>query len=389
MLTLPDLAGLVRELERTKVLTVYHDARVTDPAMRRAWRPALASALRSARARVTDARERAAFDRAMEFLNDPMPPLGGVWGAPGWVAFLTADGPQYAAELPVRPSTLAVWREGPVIAPYLRALAHHRPVIVALVDSRSARCYRYAWGTLGALPEVTLSADDGTSSGRLVLSLARGRSYPAPRAALDTERPRRRRLAAFRRLAASLCALLDEHSGDDGWILIGGTPEWARLAGEAMPSRLAQRVMISEALAHAVTPLEIARAAKRTSAQLRARQSRAVLDRVLEHAGALGRGVVGMHDTRRALRAHAVSLLVVTPRSIGVHGQAAEDAIRAAFAQGAQVEVLSGEAAEHLDRTAEGIAAALRFVVGGIPTLDDTRRRHHAVAGGPETPGAA
>ena len=57
---------------------------------------------------------------------------------------------------------------------------------------------------------------------------------------------------------------------------------------------------------------------------------------------------------------------------------------RAALAQAADVEVLSGEAAEFLDRVADGIAARLRFAIDGSPThhIPDPRteedRHEHA-----------
>jgi Bacterial archaeo-eukaryotic release factor family 10 len=388
VLTPTELNELVRELATTKVLTVYHDARVTDPAMRHAWRPTLSSALRSVRAGLTDEGERAEFDRAAAFLDVPLPPLGGVWGAPGWVAFLTAEGPRYAAELPVRPSTLVAWREGPVVTPYLRALKQHRPVIVALVDSRSARFYRYAWGSLLALPEVTLSVDDDAGAGTAASSRARGMrgtSYPAPRAAVGTEQTRRRRLVSFRRLVASLGPLLVELAGDDGWVLIGGTPEWARLAGEALPAPLAGRVVISSTLDHDETEVEIARAAKWAATMLRARQGRALLDRVLEHAGALGRGAAGVPATQRALRAEAVNLLVLSPEFIRTHGEDAEDTVRAALAQGAGIEVLSGDAAGHLDRTADGIAARLRFAIDAPATPNGATRQQRGAPGAVST----
>src|SRR5690348_11110488 len=234
MLTRLQLRDLVRALEDTRVLTIYHDARVTDPAMRRAWRPAIASALRPLRAGLRSERERAAFDRAAAFLNDPVPSLDGVWGAPGWVAFLAATGPLYTGELPVHPTTLAVWRDGPAIAPYVRALKQRRPVIVALVDSRSVRFYRYAWGTLASLPDATIAVEPHRE-GSAAPAVPRGISHPAPRSAVSSELTRRRRLASFQRLVAPMVQRLTELAGDDGWILIGGTREWARLAGDALP----------------------------------------------------------------------------------------------------------------------------------------------------------
>jgi hypothetical protein len=43
------------------------------------------------------------------------------------------------------------------------------------------------------------------------------------------------------------------------------------------------------------------------------RRNRLLLERVLEHAGALGRGATGVPDTQRALRSEAVDLLVLSP----------------------------------------------------------------------------
>jgi hypothetical protein len=364
MLTAHALQAFARALRDVRVLSVYVDARVTDPAMRHAWRPALAAALRSERARLTGTRERAAFDDAARFIDDPTPPLDGAWGTPGWVAFVTTDGPRYAAALPVRVPTLAVWRDGPFVSPYLRALKQLRPVVVALVDSRSARLYRYALGTVSALPGVELSLGEGEGGGTARASEVRGASYPAPRSAVSTERSRRRRRTDFQRLAASLGARLAALVGEDGWVLIGGTPVWARLAGEALRARLTERVIVSETLDHDAPEEEIVRAAKDAATALRAARGGALLTRLLERAGADGRATAGVPATQRALHARAVDLLLVSPVFLRTHAFLAEDAVRAGLDQGADVEVLSGDAAAHLDRAAGGIAARLRFALG-------------------------
>jgi hypothetical protein len=204
MLTPTQLRDFVRALEGTRVLTIYRDARVTDPAMRHAWRPALASALRPIRASITDGSERAEFDRAAAFLSDPIPALDGVWGAPGWVAFLTASGPLYTGDLPVRPPAHIVWRDGPAIAPYLRALKQQRPVIVALVDSRSARIYRYARGTLTGLPEQALVVDRDLDGHAPASSTAPRPAHHAARGTVGPEQTQRRQRTAFLRLMTTL-----------------------------------------------------------------------------------------------------------------------------------------------------------------------------------------
>ncbi len=367
MVTMAELGAFLRELAPTKVLTVYVGTRVTDPALRDAWRPALAGAAGAARAGLTSESERADFDRALAWLDDPVPPLGGVWGAPGWVAFLTPGGPRYVAELPVQVPTLAVWRDGPFVSPCVRALKQHRPVIVVLVDSQSARFYRYAEGVLTALPKMTLLAVEDTEAPMPTAFARRGVSSPAPRGAVGTEQAGRRRRAAFQRLAGSIGGRLTQLAGDDEWILVGGTPEWSQLAGEALPAHLAERAIVSAALNHDAPDLAITRAAEGAASSLRSARSRALLDRVLERAGALGRGAAGVPDTQRALRAESVDLLLLSPEFLRAQPEQAEEAVRAALLRGAEVEVLSGDAAEYLDETAEGIAARLRFATDGPP----------------------
>jgi hypothetical protein len=69
-------------------------------------------------------------------------------------------------------------------------LKEHRSVIVALVDSRSARIYRYARGMLDGLPEMSRSADEHPAPGIAPGPERRGKSFPAPRSAPGTEQAR-------------------------------------------------------------------------------------------------------------------------------------------------------------------------------------------------------
>lgn len=364
MLTAPELQDLARELDGVPVLSLYVDARVTDPAMRHAWRKAMGAALRAERERLTDDDTRAAFDRAAHFVEDPVPPLDGAWGTPGWAAFVTAEGPRYAAALPVRVPTLAAWRDGPLVSPYLRALKQLRPVIVAIASPRSVRLYRYAQNELVPLPDLTLPvADAGAAS---VKSPApRGSAYPAARGALDTEHAARHQRAEFQRLATMLAHRLGELAGHDGWILLGGTPMWARLAMDALPAELADRALVSPELDHGDTEGTIVQLAKDAATTLRAAHSSVMLNRLLDRAGAGGRASAGVPATQRALQARAVDQLLLSQAFVSEQATLAEDIVRAALAQSADVEVLSGDAATQLDDAADGIAARLRFALDG------------------------
>jgi hypothetical protein len=362
MITLPDVQALVRDLATTKVLSVYLETRVTDPAMREAWRPTLSNALRDVEASLGE-EERPEFERARAALEDAMPRLGGVWGGEGWVAFVTADGARQTVDVPTHCPTLVAWREGPVVGPYMRVLKELRPVIVALVELHAARIYRYAWGALEKLPDMTLAADEHPAAGVAPGPERRGQSVPAPRSATGTERAQRREEAAFESLAAALAARLTELAGEDGWILVGGSREWARVAGDALPERLAGRVLVSDTLDHDATPAEITDEARRAATALRAAHGQALLDSLLHDAGAPGLAAGGVPAVQRALHRHAVDLLLMSPAFMHAEAEVAEDAVRATLLQGGDVEVLSGDAAERLDGTADGVIAKLRFAL--------------------------
>jgi hypothetical protein len=369
MLTPHELNSLVRTGADANVLSVYLDARVTDPASRNAAPAAVTAAVRTARAAIRDEHDLASFDRAAAFLEGPLSSLGGAWREPGWVAFLTPDGPLHTADLPVRVPTIAHWRKGPFISPYLRVVKQWRPVIVALVDSRSARLFRYACGTLTSFPEMTIEAHDGRAETPAPPE-TRSTSAPAPRGALAVDRANHRRRNLFRRLTASLAARVTELAGDDGWVLVGGTSEWARFAGDALPARLADRTLVSTALHHDAGDDAIIRAAKSAATELRAATGQDLLGTLFERAGALGSATVGVPATQRALHAQAVDLLLVTPEYLRRAAREAEDIVRAALHSGGDVEVLSGDAAEQLDQDGDGLAARLRFPIDGPAVLD-------------------
>ncbi|MEO8560802.1 MAG: hypothetical protein ABI601_01925 [bacterium] len=363
MISTTDLHELSQELADSKVLSVYLDTRLNDHALRFTGRAALAAALRAARTQIDDDAERILFDRAAAAIYRELPSPDDLWGAPGWVAFVTADRVRHVGWLPVRPTSFAAWRDGPVIAPYLRALKQQRAVAVALVDSRSARLYRYVGGTLEAIETVAHSFEELPGGERAALSSRAGRSVPAPRAALATEAAERRRRSAFQRLSSVLSVRLGQLCGPDGWVLIGGTPAWSRIAGEALPPRLRERTLLSPTLGHVATDEEIAREAKRAASRLRAAHGRRLLADVLETAGAHGRAAVGLRSVERALDMHAVELLLLSPAFISSAPLDAEGVVRAALAGGTAVEVLSGDAAEQLDQTAGGIGARLRYAL--------------------------
>ena len=365
MLTMTEVRTLVRELSSKKVLSVYLDTQVTDPAMRNAWRHSLTAALRAAAATL-HGDDHAEFTRATARLESTVLPGSGTWGAPGWMALATEDGVQFANELPMRTPTMAVWREGPVIAPYLRVMKQHHPVIVALVDSHSARLLRYVWGKLDAVAHVIVPTEAANSAASSRREL-RGRAIAAPRSATGTELAARRRRSAFDHLRAIVVERLTELSADGSWILIGGTPVWSRIAGASLPEHLAKRTYVSTSLSFDASMERIATAARHAGSALRSTRALMMLETMLDHAGAEGRAVRGIPATQRALRSGAIDLLMLSPAFLFTDANEAESSVQAALKQGSRVEVLSGEAADLLDREAGGIAGQLRYALDTEP----------------------
>lgn len=370
MLNATELFTLARDLAHRKVLSVYVDNWITDPARREAWRAEAEARLRATRERIADTEERAAFDRAAAFLRDAHPRPGGMWAARGWIGIATGQGPVYVGELPRRVETVVVWQDGPAIAPYLRALKQHTPVIVALVQARGAHVYRYVHDTLENVHELPVSSEEnGERSARARLSRG-GRGYPAARSALETELAHRRQLAAFQRFASRLASRLTLLAGSDAFILLGGAAEWSRLAAAALPQRLRDRLIVSTELDARAAPIAITRAAKRAARALRARRGRELVSRVL--ARVEYRAVVGVPAVQRAIHVKAVDLLLVSPKFLHLEGDRAEAILHAALSQGARVEVLSGDVGALLDELADGVAAQLRFAIdpGPRPMMD-------------------
>lgn len=362
VITSAALTELLRRLQDTNVLTVYVAARTADPAMRNAWRSKLESELRAIRSRLASAAdgELAEFEAATAILHEQLPGMENGASHGCWVGFLSAKGVEKVAEVPLPVSTRAFWRKGPAVAPVMRTLKRLRPIAVAMVDSRSARFYRSTLGDLHALPEMALQAEEpaalaGGGSGT-------GSAIHAPRSAVGTEQAQELRRAAFRRMSSTLATRLMEIAGKKGWMMIGGSSEWARLAGEALPQSVCDRVEVVTTLNHDASDSEILAVVERVATELRARGDVERVRTLVEDAGALGRASAGVPATQTALHAMAVEQLVLSPRFVDAQPGLAEDMVRAALLQGAEVAIASGQAVDSLERPGtDGVVARLHY----------------------------
>jgi len=279
-------------------------------------------------------------------------------GAPGWAAFITADRIHDAQRVPAPTPTLAVWRTGPYIAPYMRALKEDRPVIVVVADARRASMYRYRLGKPERVEVVRAhhSLDHPEHLG----APPRQGFHTGTRGTAGHDAAQRTLLQGRDRMIDEAVDKAHDLAGDDGWIVIGGIKRVAtRVAQLLMPLAPNRVTQVGSLDVHA-TEAKIAQVARSAASELRDSADDRRIAEILDLAGAQGLGAAGQVEARRALEQSSVRDLYVTQRYVQDHALEAEEAVRAALDQDASVEEVSGPAAERLNQYG-GIAAGLRF----------------------------
>ena len=359
MLTFTQLVALHRALANKRVLSVYLDGSAADPAVQRSWRVQLDHSLMDLRRWLEDSSrsEREELEQCVRRLDQAMAGFGGGIGAPGWAAFITVDRMHHEGRLPAPAPTMAVWSTGPCIAPYIRALKQHRPVVVVLADARQASLYRYHLGTMDyhdvvrAHHVVEQPAHMGTP--------ARQGFHTGTRGSAGRDAAQRSLLRGRDRMIAEAADRVLELAGADGWILVGGIKRVAAQLTPLLQSRAPNRVAQCALDVHA-SEAEIIQGAQSCVSQLRDDVDDRRVAELLDLAGAHGLGVAGPAEAQMALEQSCVRDLYITHRYLESHAAEAEEAIRSAIDQDALVEEVSGPAAERLDRHG-GMAAGLRF----------------------------
>lgn len=363
MLTFDELATLERSLRGTTVLSVYIDGEVRDPARRSAWRTPLKNELARIRKALRGAThtEREGYRHAVELLRGALRRGDVALGTPGWMGFVTPRRVHLAAPLPVRVPTDARWGEGIRIAPAIRALKEARPVIVAIVDSRSARVYRYVGASLEmsdhlhAVAHLEPPSHMGTAPRRGFHTGTRGRT--------GAEAAERGLRAGRERMMRELAERVTELAGGEGWVLVGGTPGAAREALAALPAQVVPRAEIVAELPIRSTEAEVARHAAGRASLLRRAEDLRLVREVVERAGAGGLGVLGLAGTRQALESGAAQRLYFTLRLLEDAAAEADVILRLALDHDVRLEEVSGDGAALLDAQGGGIGAALHYAM--------------------------
>lgn len=379
MLTRQELVDLERGLREQWVLSVYVDATVHDPAERAAWRVKLDNSLAAIRSSLRDAThaEREAFARAAERLHDTLASVTGALRTVGWVAFVGEAGVAHAEGLPVPMPTLMTWERGPRIAPYLRALKQHRPVVVAVADSSRTRLYRYHLGRLESLETLHAHATVGP-----VYHM--GDAPPAGfhagvRGSTGTDEAQRTMREGLRRMLAEAAQRIVELAGEEGWVAVGGTPQPAQALAALLVHNEALKARIATPHLHVwCTDAEIARVAASTAGELRGRRDMQVMTSLVEGTARERFAAFGLEEVRAALAAGAVRELLVSHRWLDEFASVGERIVRSALEEGAEVEEVSGAAADKLDALCGGVAARLRFAVTPMAVTSGGGAGQHA-----------
>jgi Bacterial archaeo-eukaryotic release factor family 10 len=358
MLTRDELVDLYRSNRETSVLSLYLNAEEHDPAKRRAWRRNLDHLIDAVTSTVPDA-EHEAFEKALAHIKSDLRQYDAFLPDAGWAGFATATGLLHAEQLPFIMPDLATWETGLHVAPYVRALRRMTPVITILVDSRQAK--RYAWrnGTMVELPGVSADTFFGDLSD--VNMSKRAAVHSGVRGETDTDAARRFEEVGSERLLKYLTDAVISDAGHDGIVVVGGTNEMSAALLQRLRRTLDGRIVEEPSISFWMSVPELKRATQSAAATVWARRQEQLLDQVINTAAAGGRACVGNGPTQRALMERRVDVLLVSKRFGEQDPIYADNLVGTAFEQDADVEELSGVAAERLDSAAQGVAARLRF----------------------------
>jgi len=361
MLTDVELLDLYRQLRERDVLSVYLDAEERDPAEKTAWRRWLNNLVAEARGAADGAAgRRAAFDAAVARVMERLDQYTGFLPGRGWVAFATPDRLWYAESLPAPMPDVVAWGQGMRVAPLVRGLKQNRPVIVLLLDRQRARLFRYRGGELGEPEDLAPDAPEPDIEG--LRGGKRAATHTGMRGATGTDVRQSLADLAAERLARLAVERAVADAGEDGFLVLGGTPEMIAAAARRLPKTMTGRVVELPSLHVALTPAELKPILEEAASTLSRKQQEELLREVLEAAHAGGLGALGRQHVEYALRDGGVDTLLISRRLRESQPELVERLIRAALDAGVtRVEELGGEGADALDGQAGGVAARLRY----------------------------
>ncbi|MFN8582315.1 MAG: hypothetical protein U0163_15245 [Gemmatimonadaceae bacterium] len=359
MLAYDDLLELDRRFRGTRVLSVYVPRAHTDPAQRRTSDVRIHTELSRIRHALASAprEEREAFEAAEALVSTELTTV--VQGDGPFVAFATRDAMIFADHVHAPVTFHVHWGDGILVAPYVRSLKQHRPVLVLAIDSRSARLYRYQHGDVVALGQF--EADVRSEPAMHMGDSARRGFHQGVRGATGRDETERREAAAFERMIDAIVDRIEPERSADPWLLVGGMPGSVHGMLRALPHRLVDRSTTVSALTPATDPGDVGRIASVAASELTARRDATLVDELAGDGAASIKSALGHVAVQQALDERSVHVLFVSATFVDQQLLEAEAMVRAALDGGSRVEVVTGVGAARLDDEWEGVAAELRF----------------------------
>lgn len=365
-ITRMEVERVAKTLRDEMVLTVAIDSGLRDPAQLHAWQRAAVATIDGAAGQRADAPkpERDALARATELVRLALPRSPAEVGGGGWVAFATPTQVALVGGVPGTIASRAEWARGPRVGFVLGALTGPESALATLVDSVSASVYRCSAEHVDRL--VRLHAHVADAEPMHMGAQPRQGYHNGTRGRTAAEAAMLARAEGHRRMIAELVDRAERLAGREAVVVVGGEQSAAREVEAMLQSRCPQRVVRADHLRIGASESEIGATVMAAARDIERARQQAALRRVLERAGAGGRGAVGWQAVSRALDQGAVRELLVTPTALEApaHDGDAERLVSLALGEGAAVSVLDGATAAALDRQGEGLAAELRFAFG-------------------------
>jgi hypothetical protein len=373
MLTESGLVELYRDLKDAPVLSVYVDADQHDPAERDAWRRRLEREVADARRRAEiEGDDLAEFDAAWGHLRGELEPFNGFVPGRGWVGFATPASVRYAEAVPVTMPDLVRWEPGIRVAPYVRGLKQHRPVVLVLADRMRARVLIYRSGEIEEPEDLRADTDVGDLTDVGTHKRAYQTRDPAGlgttsgvRGETATDQAQRIMEVESERMWKSLVRTMLRYADGDGLMVLGGTPDTVGRLAELVPEVARPRVLQRTALHLGLTLPELRDAAEQAAHELTERMLEGLVDEVVDRARSSGRAVLGREATEKALLGMRVDTLVLSRTFRAGAPDFADHCVGTALLQNARVEEASGTGGDRLDQEAGGIGARLRYRLPG------------------------
>jgi hypothetical protein len=365
MLTQKELVGLYRELRAEKVLSVYLNGEGRDPAQRNVWRRRFEQQVAEVREPLKDAppEERDEFDRALEKLESQLRSFDAFLPKRGWVGFATSHRLWNAESIPATLPDLVRWENGVRVAPYLRALKQDRDVVAVILDSRRARIFRFKQGELTEVADYRADTFLGDLSD--TSAAKRATTSSGMRGLAATDAAQRLLEVGQERMIKEIAEVASDLAGQEGLVVVGGTQETVPAAVQELPKALSNRVLERSSMYIDMSPTEVKNACREAASILRKAQQKALLDEVIDSARAGGRGSLGLENTLKALEGRRVDTLLLSRSFILGDPDQADHLVGAAFEQQADVEELSDEGGDRLQKEGGGVAARLRYTIPG------------------------